>query len=77
MESKKVRKIILADNVDGNYQDLIEFAEEVDLKDIEEAVAKVKDVYPTSYNNEDIWKALDELCSNKITCLFDVERVEY
>lgn len=73
----KVKKFLLKDNVDGGYTDLITFKEEVELEDIKNVVGNVKKAFPTSYTNENIYQALDELGSYELLSLFDIPIVEY
>lgn len=53
----KVRKIILRDDTDSQFDDLITFKEDVLLEDIYSAIRYVKDNVE-DYTNEDIYIAL-------------------
>lgn len=73
----KVKRFLLQDNVDRNYTYLVAFTEEVELEEIENAIWKVKEAFPTSYTNEDCLKALKELGNYDLIDLFDLKVVEY
>lgn len=72
----KVKKIILRDIADSQFDDLIEFDEEQLLEDIYNQVDYVKENIE-DYTNEDIYVALKQLGSYTIEWIGQYEIVEY
>lgn len=76
MENRKVKTIILQDESDSYYSDLITFDNEVYLKDIIDKIDYVKENVE-DYSNEDIYSALSELSAFSIKWLGQYDIVEY
>ena len=72
----KIKRFILRDGVDPQFDDLIEFEKEVNLDDIIKAVEYVKNNIE-DYTNEDIYDALDKLGDYTLTYIGALEIVEY
>ncbi len=71
-----VNKIILRDNGDRQYDDLITFDKDVSLDDIKRVIEEVKN-NNEDYTNEDIYKELKKLSSFEIEWIGDYDIVEY
>lgn len=71
-----VNKIILRDNGDRQYDDLITFDKDVSLDDIKRVIEEVKN-NNEDYTNEDIYKGLKKLSSFEIEWIGDYDIVEY
>lgn len=76
MENRKVKTIILQDESDSYYSDLITFDNEVFLKDIINKIDYVKENVE-DYTNEDIYRALTELSDFSINWLGRYDVLEY
>ena len=72
----KVKKIILRDSADTQFDDLITFEEEQLLEDIYSQINYVKENVE-DYTNEDIYIALMKLGSYTIEWVGQFEIVEY
>ena len=76
MENRKVKTIILQDESDSYYSDLITFDNEVFLKDVINKIEYVKDNIQDC-TNEDIYRALAELSDFSINWLGKYDVLEY
>ena len=76
MENRKVKTIILQDESDNYYSDLITFDNEVFLKDVINKIDYVKENVE-DYSNEDIYRALTELSDFSINWLGQYDVLEY
>ena len=76
MENRKVKTIILQDESDSYYSDLITFDNEVFLKDVINKIDYVKENVE-DYTNEDIYRALTELSDFSINWLGQYDVLEY
>lgn len=74
--NRKVKTIILQDESDSYYSDLITFDNEVFLKDVINKIDYVKDNIQ-DYSNEDIYRALTELSDFSINWLGQYDVLEY
>lgn len=74
--NRKVKTIILQDESDSYYSDLITFDNEVFLKDVINKIDYVKDNIQ-DYTNEDIYRALTELSDFSIKWLGQYDVLEY
>ena len=72
---EKVSKIILRDSADSQFDDLIEFEEEIDLELIKKVVEEVKQ--QEDYSNEDVYKALERLGKYTLLWIGQCEIIEY
>lgn len=75
----KIRKFILTDYEHNNWENsvLVEFEEDVDKEQIEDIISKVKELYPTMYEREDILRAFDELGNWKPTYFEETRIIEF
>lgn len=76
MENRKVKTIILQDESDSYYSDLITFDNEVFLKDVINKIDYVQENVE-DYTNEDIYRALTELSDFSINWLGQYDVLEY
>ena len=74
--NRKVKTIILQDESDSYYSDLITFDNEVFLKDVINKIEYVKENVE-DYTNEDIYRALTELSDFSINWLGQYDVLEY
>lgn len=74
--NRKVKTIILQDESDSYYSDLITFDNEVFLKDVINKIDYVKENVE-DYTNEDIYRALTELSDFSINWLGQYDVLEY
>lgn len=74
--NRKVKTIILQDESDSYYSDLITFDNEVFLKDVINKIDYVKENVE-DYSNEDIYRALTELSDFSINWLGQYDVLEY
>ena len=74
--NRKVKTIILQDESDSYYSDLITFDNEVFLKDVINKIEYVKENVE-DYTNEDIYRALTELSDFRINWLGQYDVLEY
>lgn len=74
--NRKVKKIILRDIADTQFDDLIIFDKEVSLFDIVEKIENLKKVNQ-DYTNEDVYDVLKELSSFEIIYIGILDIVEY
>ena len=74
--NRKVKTIILQDESDSYYSDLITFDNEVFLKDVINKIDYVKENVE-DYSNEDIYRALTELSDFSINWLGRYDVLEY
>lgn len=72
-----VNKIILRDNGDRQYDDLITFDKDVSLDDIKRVIEEVKKNNNEDYTNEDIYEGLKKLSSFEIEWIGNYDIVEY
>lgn len=74
--NRKVKKIILRDVADTQFDDLIIFDKEVSLFDIVEKIENLKKVNE-DYTNEDVYDTLKELSGFEIIYIGHLDIVEY
>ena len=74
--NRKVKTIILQDESDSYYSDLITFDNEVFLKDVINKIDYVQENVE-DYTNEDIYSALAELSEFSINWLGQYDVLEY
>lgn len=74
--NRKVKTIILQDESDSYYSDLITFDNEVFLKDVINKIEYVRENVE-DYTNEDIYRALTELSDFSIKWLGQYDVLEY
>jgi hypothetical protein len=73
----KIKKILLTDDCDEFYTDLIEFNRETTKEEVYEVIYKcIKDL-PGEYTNEDIYNYLDKYIGIKSIEFLSYERVYY
>lgn len=72
----KVKRFILRDECDAQWDDLIEFEEYVNLEDIYEKIRYVKENVE-DYTNEDVYAALNELGKYKLEFIGQLLHVLY
>ena len=73
----KIRKILLSDNVDNFYTDLIEFNRDTTKEEVWNIIIKCKNELEGEYTNEDIYRYLDEKIGIKNIEFLDYERFDY
>lgn len=73
----KIRKILLSDNVDNFYTDLIEFNRDTTKEEVWNTIIKCKNELEGEYTNEDIYRYLDEKIGIKNIEFLDYERFDY
>lgn len=74
----KIRKILLRDNCDSFFTDLIEFERDTTLEEINNVMNKCcNEDLPSEYTNEDIYNYLDKYIGIKNMEFLDYEIVEY
>lgn len=73
----KIKKILLRDNGDPFFTDLIEFVRDTTKEEIYDVVLKCKNDLPCDYTNEDIYRYLDKYIGIKSMEFLDYEIVEY
>lgn len=72
----EIKRFILRDECDSQWDDLIEFEEYVNLQDVYDAIQYVKDNVE-DYSNEDIYTALDKLGKYKLEYIGQLLHVLY
>ena len=70
-----VRKIILRDSADEQFDDLITFDEAVDIVDVIDAVERAKKI--EDYTNEDVYKELAKVGDFTLEFIGQYDIVEY
>lgn len=70
-----VRKIILRDSADEQFDDLITFDEAVDIVDVIDAVERAKKI--EDYTNEDVYKELAKVGDFTLEFIGQYNIVEY
>lgn len=74
----KMNKILLTDNTDEFYTDLIEFNRDITSDEVWEVIETCKNDLPGDYTNEDIYRYLDNAIGIKnITFLGNYRRFLY
>jgi hypothetical protein len=73
----KIKKILLYDNADEFYTDLIEFERDTTAEEIVNTIQKCKKELEGEYTNEDIYKYLDKEIGIKTLEFLDYERFDY
>lgn len=56
----KIKRILLTDNADNFYTDLIEFKKDTTKKEVFDTITKCKNDLEGEYTNEDIYQYLDK-----------------
>lgn len=72
----KIKRFILRDDCDRQFDDLIEFENDVLLDDIYSVIAYVKENVE-DYTNEDIYQALSQLGKFTIDFIGQLRIIEY
>ena len=73
-----VKRFILSDECDSQWDDLIEFAEEVDIIKIKKLIQQCKNELEGEYTNEDIYNYIGKLnIPFRIIWLGGYEKVYY
>ncbi len=72
-----IKKILLYDEGDDYYTDLIEFERDTTRKEVVEVIQKCKNELEGEYTNEDIYKYLDKYIGIKTFEFLDYERFGY
>lgn len=70
-----VKKIILRDKADEQFDDLITFDKEVDIVDVINAVERAKK--KEDYSNEDVYNELVKVCDFELEYIGQYQIVEY
>ena len=74
----KINKILLSDDCDITYTDLIEFERDTTEDEVWEVIETCKNDLPGEYTNEDIYNYLDNAIGIKnITFLGNYKQFEY
>lgn len=72
-----ITKILLRDDCDSFFTDLIEFSRETTEEEINNAIKKCKEDLPSEYTNEDIYNYLDKYIGIKSIEFLDYKIFEY
>ena len=72
-----INKILLSDNADNFFTDLITFTRDTTREDILETINKCKNDLPSEYTNEDIYNYLDKYIGIESIEFLDYERFDY
>lgn len=72
-----INKILLSDNADNFFTDLITFTRDTTRKEILETINKCKNDLPSEYTNEDVYNYLDKYIGIKSIEFLDYERFDY
>lgn len=73
----KIRKILLSDECDDFYTDLITFKRDTTKMEVFETIRKCENELEGEYTNEDVYKYLDEKIGIKSIEFLDYERFDY
>lgn len=73
----KIKKILLSDEVDDFFTDLIEFERQTTEDEVWEVIETCKNDLPEDYTNEDIYRYLDNAIGIKSIEFLDYKRFEY
>jgi hypothetical protein len=73
----KINKILLTDNGDDFYTDLITFQKDTTKEEISDAINKCMKELIDEYTNEDIYEYLDKYIGIKSIEFLDYERFYY
>ena len=73
----KIKKILLTDDTDEFYTDLVVFTRETTREEIQEAINKCINDKPYDYTNEDIYDYLDKYIGVYSIEFLDYERFYY
>lgn len=74
----KINRILLTDNYDNFYTDLIEFKKDTTREEVYEIIEECKNDLPQDYTNEDIYEYLDKKIGVKsIIFLGDYDKIYY
>ena len=72
----EIKRFVLRDECDAQWDDLIEFEEYVNIQDIYDAIENVKENVE-DYSNEDIYDALEELGKYKLEYIGQLPYILY
>ena len=72
-----INKILLSDNADNFFTDLITFTRDTTREDILETINKCKNDLPSEYTNEDIYNYLDKYIGIESIEFLSYERFDY
>ena len=73
----KIKKILLSDDTDDLFTDLIEFNRDTTEDEVWEVIETCKNDLPGDYTNEDIYRYLDNAIGIKSIEFLDYKRFEY
>ena len=73
----KINKILLYDNCDEQFTDLIEFNRDTTKEEVFNAILKCKNELEGEYTNEDIYKYLNKAIGIKSIEWLNYERFDY
>ena len=75
---KKVKRILLQDDTDDFYTDLIEFEREVDYIELYTLIEDCKNRLKNDYTNKDIYSAIDRLgVPYKVIFMGTLDKISY
>lgn len=72
-----INKILLSDNADNFFTDLITFTRDTTREEILETINKCKNDLPSEYTNEDIYNYLDKYIGIESIEFLSYERFDY
>lgn len=73
----KIKKILLRDDGDSRFTDLITFKKETTKEEIYNTIVKCKEDLPGEYTNEDVYNYLDKYIGIESIEFLDYEIFEY
>lgn len=73
----KIKKILLYDNGDEYFTDLIEFNRDTTTEEVFDIILKCKQELESTYTNEDVYNYLDKYIGIKSIEFLDYERFDY
>ena len=73
----KIKKILLYDNCDNYFTDLIEFNRDTTKEEVFNTILKCKQELENTYTNEDIYNYLDKYIGIKSIEFLNYERFDY
>ena len=72
-----INKILLSDNADNYFTDLITFTRDTTREEIQKTINKCKNDLPSEYTNEDIYNYLDKYIGIESIEFLSYERFDY
>lgn len=73
----KIKKILLYDNADEQFTNLIEFNKETTKQEVLYAITRCKNELEGEYTNEDVYNYLDKYIGIKSIEFLSYERFDY